>query len=126
MITNLTRLNPPRLNWKKFKNKILGKNYDLSLVFMGSKEISRINKKYRGKNKPTNVLAFPLGARSGEIFIDLPLAYKEAKTGGKLRSKHLIFLYIHALLHLNGFKHDTDKQLKIMNRAEQKWLKTSF
>jgi|SRR3989344_1844112 len=112
MITNLTRFKPPRVNWKKFKNKILGASYDLSLVFAGSKEMARMNKIYRGKNKPANVLAFPLGVNFGEIFINLPLARKE-----------LVFLYIHALLHLKGFKHDTQKQLKIMNRAEQKWLK---
>lgn len=123
MVTNLTRFKLPRVYWRKVKNKILGDEYDLSLVFLGDKKIAEINRKYRAKNKPTNVLALPLDKKSGEVFLDLPLAFREARSAGQSRKRYLTFLYIHALLHLKGFKHDTKKELKIMNKAEQKWLK---
>ena len=126
MIRNLTRLKLPRICWRKIKNKILSRRFDLSLVFVGDRKMSSLNYKYTSRNKPTNVLAFPLDKYSGEIFIDLPLAYREADEFGKTRRAHLFFLYIHAILHLKGFKHDNIRQLKIMNRAEHKWLKTFF
>lgn len=122
MVINLTRFKLPRVGWRKVKNKILGAGYDLSLVFLGDKKIAEINKKYRAKNKPTNVLAFALDKKLGEVFIDLPLAFREARSAGQTQKQYLTFLYIHALLHLKGFKHDTKKELKIMNGAEQKWL----
>ena len=123
MVTNLTRQKLPPVGWRKIKNKILGAKYDLSLVFAGDKETAKITKKYRAKNKPANVLAFALDKWAGEVFVDLPLVFREADGAGKTRRAYLVFLYIHALLHLKGFKHDTNKELKIMNKAEQKWLK---
>ena len=122
MARNLTRLTPPRIDWLKVKNRILSPKYDLSLVFVGDAEMKRINGRYRRKNKPTNVLAFGLGKNYGEIFIDLPFATREAKSAGRSARTHLLFLYIHALLHLKGFGHDNTKQSKIMNKMEQKWL----
>ncbi|QQG45809.1 MAG: rRNA maturation RNase YbeY [Candidatus Niyogibacteria bacterium] len=122
-VKNLTVKTLPELPWQKIKNKILFSRYDLSLVFTGDKEMTRINRRYRRKNGPTNVLAFALGKNSGEIFIDLPFVRREAKKSARTQRSHVLLVYIHALLHLKGFKHDTPKQLKIMNQAEQKWLK---
>ena len=126
MIRNLTRVFLPKISWQKIKNKILSKDYDLSLVFAADREMARINRKYRGKSVPTNVLSFALDRKSGEIFIGSWQARREAEKLNKSFRQHLIYLYIHALLHLKGFKHDGDKQSKIMNRAEKKWLKILF
>jgi len=123
MVRNLTRSPLPRVSWKKIKERVLFKEYDLSLVFAGDKEMKRINRKYRQKNKPANVLSFGFGRNSGEIFLNLPLVRSEAMAAGKSLKTHIIFLYIHALLHLKGFKHDTESQLKIMRKIEKKWLK---
>ena len=116
-------MNPPRLAWRKIKNKILSRDYDLSLVFIADKGMSRLNSIYRTKFGPSNVLAFPLTRKSGEIFIDLPLALRESSVSRKEPREHIKFLYIHALLHLKGFKHTTPRLLKIMQKLEQKWLK---
>lgn len=123
MVKNLTRLKPPAINWQGTKNKILGRGYELSLVFVSDKEMARVNQRYRAKSGPTNVLAFQLAENYGEIFIDLPLALREARALQNSPKGHALFLYIHALLHLNGFKHDTPNQLKIMRKHERKWLK---
>ncbi len=123
MVINLTKFPLPQVSWKKIKDRVLFKEYDLSLVFAGDKEMKRINRKYRQKNKPANVLSFGFGGNSGEIFLNLPLAHSEAKAVGQSFRTHIIFLYIHALLHLKGFKHNTQKEFKIMNKAEKKWLK---
>ncbi len=113
-ITNTTKSIQPqfRKNWSwvpfaKIKDAILGKDYCLSLVFIGQKKSKELNSKYRGKNRPTNVLSFPLDKKTGEIFITPKLAGKEVG-----------FLFIHGLLHLKGMRHSST-----MERLETKLRK---
>ncbi len=54
----------------------LSQGYELSLVFVTSEISRKINKQYRGKDKPTNILSFPLEKNEGEILIDLQLIKK--------------------------------------------------
>src|SRR5688572_6712573 len=89
----------------RLKNKILGRDYELSLVFTNSRLSRKLNSTYRGKNKPTNVLSFPLSKKSGEIFIDQDTAKKEAKYFGMTYSNFIKYLFIHGLLHLKGMRH---------------------
>lgn len=99
------------------KNKILGKNYELSVVFTNSLLSRRLNRTYRGKNKSADVLSFPLSKNSGEIFIDLDTAKKEAPLFDMSFKKFVKFLFIHGLLHLKGMRHGAT-----MERTEQKLL----
>jgi ssRNA-specific RNase YbeY (16S rRNA maturation enzyme) len=55
--------------FKKIKNKILGKDYDLSWAFITPKKIQKLNLIYRNMNKPTDILSFPLSKNEGEIYI---------------------------------------------------------
>jgi len=92
-------------NFDKIKNKVLGNDYELSLVFASDALTRRLNRTYRGIDKSTNVLAFPLSKTSGEIFIN------------RARAKpfSVKYLFIHGLLHLKGMRHgDT------MERTEKK------
>ncbi|MBI2065865.1 MAG: rRNA maturation RNase YbeY [Candidatus Zambryskibacteria bacterium] len=101
----------------RLKNIILSRNFELSLVFVDSAFSRRLNVKHRRKNKPANVLSFPLSKKSGEIFIDLITARKEAKKFKMSFQTFVTFLFIHGLLHLKGMKHgDT------MERTEKKLL----
>jgi ssRNA-specific RNase YbeY (16S rRNA maturation enzyme) len=81
-------------NSEKIKEAILGKKYELSLVICGNALSHTLNLQYRGKDKPTNVLAFPLSKNSGEIFIN-----RMHLDGFSLEE-----LFIHALLHLKGME----------------------
>lgn len=123
MLRNLTGITLPRIAWQKVKDKILGKAYDLSLVFVPIGEMAKISRRLRAHRGPANVLAFGLTKNTGEIFINLSQAVREAESFQKKPKEHLLFLYIHALLHLKGFKHKTRNQLKVMQKSEQKWLK---
>lgn len=94
-------------NFERIKNKVLGSDYELSLVFASDTLTRRLNRTYRGIDKPTNILAFPLSKTSGEIFINRSRA----------KPFSIKFLFIHGLLHLKGMKHgDT------MEQAEKKLL----
>jgi len=117
-ILNKTKGKLPRLPFVQLKNKILGEEYDLSLVFITSKESHKINLAYRGKDKPTNVLSFPLEKNSGEIFIDQKTSTKDAPNFDMSPTKFIQFLVIHAMLHLKGFEHGST-----MEKQEKKFLK---
>lgn len=99
---------------------MLGKKYDLSLVFVGNTVSRRLNKTLRGKDKPTNVLSFPLSKDSGEIFIDLAKAKLEHKSFGLNFKNFVLYLYIHGLLHLAGMEHG-DKMTKAEAKLLKKW-----
>ena len=68
----------PTLPFLKIKEAVLGKKYKLNLIFIGSKRSQKLNKKYRGKNKPTNILSFSYLSDEGEIFITPDIVKKEA------------------------------------------------
>jgi len=118
-ITNRTKGKLPSLPFVKMKNAVLGKNYELSLVCIGNKASQRLNKAYRGKDMPTNILAFPLGKEEGEIFIDLKKSRADAPLFERAYSNFVGFLFIHALLHLKGFEHGSKmegKEVSLRNR----------
>ncbi len=92
---------------ENIKNDILGKQYELSFAFVSKKQIQELNKKYRSKNGPTDVLSFPLDKNSGEILICKEIAKKKASKFYPDFENYLIFLVIHALLHLKGLKHSS-------------------
>ena len=87
------------------KNEILGKKYSLSIACVDEKTSRELNKKYRGKNKPTNILSFPLRKDMGEIVLCPAVIKREAKKFGRTFDKFLSFLVIHGILHLDGMKH---------------------
>ncbi len=95
----------------RLKNIVLGRKYELSLVFTDNIHSRRLNTIYRRKNKPANVLSFPLSkkspdcAGSGEIFIDLITAKKEAPKFEMSFKRFVTYLFIHGLLHLKGMRH---------------------
>ena len=93
------------------KDFVLGKKYELSLVYCGNATSRRLNRTYRGKDEATNVLAFPLSKTSGEIFINK----------SKLKGFAPEFLFIHGLLHLKGLGHGAT-----MEREEHKLLKKFY
>jgi probable rRNA maturation factor len=112
-----TKSNPPigGLPFGDIKDDVLGKNYELSLVFIGSTLSRRLNRELRGKDKPANVLSFPLTKKSGEIFIDVGHAIKQAHLFDETPKQFIVHLFIHGLYHLKGMDHG-DK----MDNAEAK------
>lgn len=97
---------------------VLPDGYDLSVVLCGDARTRKLNKALRGKDKPANVLSFPLSDRAGEIFLNPAAALREAHKFDLSPEGHLQYLLIHGCLHLAGFDHGST-----MDRAEQKFLK---
>ena len=107
--------------YEDIKNDILGETYSLSVAFVPEKKSREINKKYRKKDKPTNVLSFSLDKNSGEIILCKKVIQKEAKDFDKTYAEFLLFLVIHGMLHLKGIDHG--KKMEMLERKyEKKYL----
>lgn len=107
--------------WKELKDLILGKKYELSIVEASDPLMKKLNKTYRKKRKSTNVLSFPFSQTEGEIFINIPLARKEAIKSGVPVRQYADYLLIHSLLHLNGFEHG-----KTMEKKESELMRKKY
>ena len=100
---------------------------DLSLIFVGANESRNLNRKYRRKNKPTDVLSFSHGFRRsglGELVICLPVIRRQALEARHSFKKELQMMVIHGFLHLLGYDHEKNhkEELKMM-RLQDKLLK---
>lgn len=94
-----------KVDFEAIKDKVLGKKYELSLVFVSRKKIQELNKKYRNIDAPTDILSFPLSKNEGEIFICKAETRKMAPEFDRPYENFLVYLFIHGLVHLAGHDH---------------------
>lgn len=95
----------PDVPFLLIKEKLLGKTFDLTVVFCTPEESRERNKVYRDKDYATNILSFPLSESEGEIYISLSTARRDAKNFDMSYRKFLHLLFIHGCLHLKGHGH---------------------
>lgn len=127
-INNLTLLKIDRIFFQKVYQSSLKKegwgNKNLSVALVGRGKIKEFNKKYRKKNLPTDVLAFPdkeMGL--GEIIICPQEVKKNAKKFGFPFKVELARVLIHGILHLMGYDHEKGvRRAKIMEEKENQIL----
>lgn len=112
------------------KNIFKGMNnkHIMSVIFVDSEEIRRINRESRGIDKVTDVISFALNDSDfiietqelGDIFICLDRAYEQALEYGHSKDREIGFLVVHGYLHLLGYDHQTkEDEEKMMNEAEK-------
>ena len=99
----------------------LTRNATLTLLITNDKEIQGLNKKFRKKNKPTDVLSFHLNREEqtksdylGDMVISIETAKKQAKEKKTKLNDELLLLFMHGYLHLLGFDHVKPKEAKRM------------
>ena len=95
----------PRVPFLAIKDKILGKNYSLSIAFVTPKVAHRLNIQYRNKDYIPNTLSFPLSKNSGEIILCKSALRREYKKYGMDYEDYVTFIVIHSALHLKGMQH---------------------
>ena len=132
------------VNWKKklkntdlFINKILksfpknyqfnGKKVILTVLLSNNKKIKQLNKKFRKKDKPTDILSFPLGKKISKSIIylgDIIISYDFINKPKSLNifqfKDKLAKIFIHGFLHLVGFDHIKVSEFKKMSKEELK------
>ena len=108
------------------KYKYLNKKVTFSLLLSNNKNIKKLNKTFRQKNKPTDILSFPLNKKTkfqkkiylGDIIISYNYLDKPKSQDLKLFKEKLIKIFIHGFLHLLGFDHKKDKDYSNMLKEE--------
>ncbi len=105
-IRNFTRHEVPGLLFPKIANEILPE-WEISLVFAGKIRAQRLNVLMRKKTYVPNVLSYKVGNKHGEIIICPIIASKHAHKFGISPYEFTVFLFIHGLLHLKGYRHGT-------------------
>ena len=108
----------------------LGSNIGLTVLLTNDFEIQKLNKQFRGKDYPTNVISFPAfspGAMPSEGHIgDIAVAFEtvlaESSSENKNPGHHLAHMIVHGLAHLAGHDHNTDAEADIMEAIEVRSL----
>jgi len=105
---------------------------EVSVRIVDAGEIHALNREYRGKDKPTNVLSFPAGEVEGlpedvprplgDIVICADVVRDEAAAQGKATAAHWAHMLVHGTLHLLGFDHETDAGAAAMEALETRIL----
>jgi probable rRNA maturation factor len=116
------------------------KELALTIRVVGAAESRRLNRTWRNKDKPTNVLSFPAaplspGAKGtpprfpakdfselGDLAICAPVVAREAREQGKSLQAHWAHMVVHGVLHLLGYDHETDRDAEVMEARETKIL----
>ncbi|WP_417450375.1 rRNA maturation RNase YbeY [Kordiimonas sp.] len=113
---------------------------DLSVIVTGAEESRTLNREYRDRDKPTNVLSFPATdpdelddafrfalaggppAMLGDLVLCVPVVLQEAHLQGKPADHHVAHLCVHGVLHLMGHDHIEDTQAEEMEALEREIL----
>ncbi|MBM3724769.1 MAG: rRNA maturation RNase YbeY [Acidobacteria bacterium] len=103
---------------RELSNKVAGGGEFLCLL-TDDRELRRLNRRFRGKDEPTDVLSFPEPGSLGEIAISVGRARQQAAAFGHDVETEIRILILHGLLHLLGYDHENDRGR--MARAEARW-----
>jgi probable rRNA maturation factor len=94
---------------------------EISLSFVSPEAMKSLNNRYRAVNAVTDVLSFPQGDEVllGDIVICTERATEQAEEYGHGKERELVYLFVHGLLHLLGFDHETEDDRRAMRAAEE-------
>jgi probable rRNA maturation factor len=101
---------------------------ELGIRVVGAGESRKLNERWRGRPKPTNVLSFPAarsmrGRQLGDLVVCAPIVAREAREQRKPLSAHWAHMIVHGTLHLLGFDHERAADAKRMESRERALLK---
>lgn len=98
---------------------------ELVIRIVAEQESQELNREYRGKDSPTNVLSFPSAVPAvvesyllGDLVICAQLVVREAEEQGKSEQAHWAHMVVHGVLHLLGYDHQGDDHAKTMEQLE--------
>ena len=107
------------------------KGYELTVVLVDDREITRLNRQYFRRDRPTNVISFPMmdgtpvsvrARMLGDVVISAETAKRDAEEVGKKGEDEILFLLIHGILHLTGYDHEGTKKKRMEMEAKEKDL----
>jgi probable rRNA maturation factor len=128
-INNLTNFAVNKRSFTQVAKKVLsGENKrteNVSLAFVSKEEMHKLNKKFRKKDKPTDVLSFNLNEKDvlGEIVICPDIVKENAEKYGVSVNYETMKVFVHGILHLLGYDHEkTEKEAEEMEKKQNLYL----
>jgi len=109
---------------RRWAEAALARPAEVTLRFVAEAEGRRLNREFRGKDYPTNVLTFVYAERplAGDVVICAPVVAREAREQGKAVRAHYAHLVVHGLLHLQGHDHERVAEALRMEARERRML----
>ncbi|MFR7872382.1 rRNA maturation RNase YbeY [Peptoniphilus grossensis] len=108
----------------------LDENVEVSVSFVGDEEIRDLNRDFRGVDKSTDVLSFPMDDEFiivsrilGDVIINTRRVMEQAEELGHSEERELSYLTVHSILHLLGYDHMEDEDKKEMREREKLAMK---
>lgn len=124
---------PPRKHIARWVRAALGRRrgaWEIAVRVVGRAEIRRLNRRFRRKDRPTNVLAFQPTVKQadgrkllGDLVICAPVVAREAHDQTKSRAAHWAHMIVHGTLHLTGYDHERGADARRMERRERSILR---
>lgn len=120
------------------KNENFTDDAEISVSFVDNSEIKKLNKEYRQKDTPTDVLSFPLGEAGsydknpdgaymlGDIVISMERAYEQADIYSHSLQREVAFLTVHSVLHLLGYDHEKGGIQAVQMREKEEQVLTKL
>jgi probable rRNA maturation factor len=109
--------------------------HEVSIVIVDDEEITRLNRQYFHRTRPTNVISFPMTAGEcgainpqilGDVVISAETAKRQAAAVGGETGEEVLFLMIHGILHLVGFDHEGSPGARRKMEARERELFSSL
>lgn len=102
---------------------------ELGITLTDDRRVAALNRDWRGQDRPTNVLSFPIGDPGGpgprllgDVVVALETLLAEAKAAAKTPAAHLSHLVVHGVLHLIGYDHEVSADAEAMEALEREVL----
>jgi probable rRNA maturation factor len=104
---------------------------EVSIVIVDDAEITRLNRQYLQRNRPTNVIAFPMASGDpmtlpshllGDVVISAETAKRQAEAAGRETGEEILFLMIHGVLHLLDYDHEKNAEERRKMEAKEREL----
>ena len=117
---------PPTELIKCWASEVIRNNANIVIRIVDEIEGEQLNKRFRGIARATNVLSFCYNSADpleGDIAICYPIIVNEAREQRKSVEEHLAHMVVHGILHLQGFRHDNDKEAEEMEKLEIESMK---
>jgi probable rRNA maturation factor len=112
---------PSPTQFRRWARAALERNARVTVRVIGNGEARMLNRTYRGRNYPTNVLTFVMREQpslEGDLALCAPVIAREARAQRKSAAAHYAHLVVHGVLHLQGYDHENELEARVMERRE--------
>jgi probable rRNA maturation factor len=112
---------PSPAQFRRWARAALERSAQVTVRVVGNSEARALNRDFRGRNYPTNVLTFVLREAprlEGDLALCAPVIAREARAQKKSAAAHYAHLVVHGVLHLQGYDHERSREARAMEQRE--------